>query len=87
MVAGELRFWGDERENVEDKFVWEFENCETGMRWIDVRSEELVLRLVWEAETGTGDRPTVAACCLPTRPYASLENNVGEVSPLRFMTP
>ena len=90
MVASELRFWGDEREDVEDEFVWKFEDCEAGMRWINVRYEEvqeLVLRLVWEAKTGMGDRPTVAACCFPTRLYASLENNVGEFSPPQLMTP
>ena len=56
IVTGELRVWGDVRENGKDKFVWEFENCENGL--INVQSKELrrvlALRLVWGAGAGTG---------------------------------
>ena len=45
--------WGDVREDGKDKLVREFENCESGMEQISVRSRELirelVLKLVWGA--------------------------------------
>ena len=78
-MASELWFWGDVGKDGEDQLVWELENCENGMRWIDVRSEgatqELVLRLVWSV----GDRP-MAGRRLLRRPDASLEKYVGEFS-------
>ena len=53
IVTGELRFWGNKRENVEDNFVRKLENWENGMGEVNVRSKalkgELVLRLVWGA--------------------------------------
>ena len=86
IVAGELQFWGDVGEDRKDQLVWESEDYENGMRWIDVRSEEvmreLVLRLVWGA--GLGDRPMAGWCFLP-RPDASRAKNVGEFSPWRLM--
>ena len=56
-VTDELR--GDMREDGKDKLVWEFENCESRMERISVRSRELmralVLRLVWDVNLVKND--------------------------------
>jgi len=74
--TGELRVWGDVGENGKDEFVWELENCENGVGWVNILSrepmEEVVPRLVW----GAGDR-RMTGRCFPTRPCASLAKNVG----------
>jgi len=71
--TGELRIRGDVGEDGKDELVWELENCENGMGWVSIPSEEpmeeIVLRLVW----GAGARR------FPTRPYASLASLAKDV--------
>ena len=37
IVTSELRFWGDMGENGENELVWDSENCEQGMGYINIR--------------------------------------------------
>jgi len=39
IVTGELRFWGDVGEYGKDELVWEFKDCEKGMRQINAQLE------------------------------------------------
>lgn len=49
IVAGELRVWGDMRENGKYKFIWEFENCENGIARINIQPKGLTRK-----RTGAG---------------------------------
>ena len=51
IVAGELRFWRDVKENGKDEFVWEFENCE-----MEMVTKRLDLKIDARARTKAGLR-------------------------------
>ena len=40
VVADEPRVWGDAREDVEDKFIGQFEDCENGIEQVSVQSRD-----------------------------------------------
>ena len=92
ITGGPWRVRRDVRENGKNKLVREFENCESEMENVSIRSKEtmrrLVLRLVWGAgdpkdlDSGT----TAGYSFLPT-PYASLVKNVEVFSRQRSMIP
>ena len=42
VVTDEPWVWGDVREDGQDELVREFENCESAMEQVDVRSKELI---------------------------------------------
>ena len=79
-MSGQLGVWRDVRENGEDEFVWEFENCgmERGGSTFNILPKELmrelVLRLVWGAG-GPKDFDSGGRCFLP-RTSVSLVKNV-----------
>ena len=54
VVTGELRVWGNMREDGKDELVWEFENYENGTKQINFQYEGLVVRVRTEAGLGCG---------------------------------
>ena len=54
IVTGVMRVRGDVGEDVKDKFVRKLENCEGGMRRINVRSKDLIQGGRTEAGLGCG---------------------------------
>ena len=52
ILAGVIRVRGDMGENVKDELVWKFEDCESGMGRINVRSRDLMQGDCTEAGLG-----------------------------------